>query len=356
MSVLALGCEAGTRFWDRETDGELVCIGVHAETHDISTFTFAGSEGQSFAFQPGQYFTFEVPLDESVEQRCYSISSSPMRPRTIAVTVKRVADGRVSNWFHDHLKPGDRLRAMGPLGVFTPPADYRGKLLLLAGGSGITPMMAIARAHADACRMPDTVLIEAARTPADLAFADDLLAMSKGAGPFRPVLLPETVPMGQAWQGLVGRISAPLLQAAVPDLAERLVMVCGPAPFMAAAREICATLGLPADRYMEESFDAAGDLPDAPEPEGAAQFSVTFSRQGKTIAVGAGQPILSAARAQGVVLPSSCATGLCGTCKSKLVSGKVEMKHNGGIRQREIDAGMILPCCATPLGDLVIER
>ena len=65
---------------------------------------------------------------------------------------------------------------------------------------------------------------------------------------------------------------------------------------------------------------------------------------------------MSAARAQGVVLPSSCANGLCGTCKSKLVSGKVDMQHNGGIRQREIDAGQILPCCAKPLGDVVIDR
>jgi ferredoxin len=72
--------------------------------------------------------------------------------------------------------------------------------------------------------------------------------------------------------------------------------------------------------------------------------------------VGADQTLLSAARAQGVVLPSSCANGLCGTCKARLVSGQVAMAHNGGIRQREIDAGFILPCCARPLTDVVIER
>lgn len=348
-----LHCDRAGRYWDRESDSELVCLAVRDETRDIRTFVFAGRDGQYFDFLPGQYFTFDVPVDGAIEQRCYSISSSPLRPRTIAVTVKRVADGRVSNWLHDHLRAGDVLRAMGPLGVFTPPPVLPDKLLLLSGGSGITPMMAIARAFADADCGPDTVFLHAARTSADFAFADELRLLARSLPGFRLILLPESP--GDGFDGLAGRIAPALMELAVPDLAERLVMCCGPAPFMAAAHTICRDRGVPDHRYVEESFDAVVEEPDECAPA-MTGFSVSFSRQGKTITVGAGQSILSVARAQGVVLPSSCANGLCGTCKSKLVSGNVAMQHNGGIRQREIDAGLILPCCATPLSDVVIER
>lgn len=349
-----LHCQGAGRYWDRETDAELVCRAVRDETHDIRTFTFAGRDGQYFDFLPGQYFTFEVPVGGAIEQRCYSISSSPLRPRTLAVTVKRVPGGRVSNWLHEHLKPGDVLRALGPLGRFTPPAVLPDKLLLLSAGSGITPMMAISRALADAACTCDTVFVHAARSPADFAFGDELRLLAKTLPGFRVILLPETSDGG--FIGPVGRISQAFLDVAVPDLAQRLVMCCGPAPFMAAARAICSERGVPGECYVEESFDFADAADGDQTVAAAAGFSVGFSRQGRTIVVGADQSILSAARARGVVLPSSCANGLCGTCKTRLISGKVAMQHNGGIRQREIDAGMILPCCATPLSDLVIDR
>jgi glycine betaine catabolism B len=342
-----LSCHGAARYWDRENDADLTCVAVRDETHDVRTFTFASRDGHYFAFRPGQYFSFDVPVNGGVEQRCYSISSSPLRPRTMSVTVKRVPGGLVSNWLHDTLKPGDAIRGLGPLGVFVPPADPAERLLLVSGGSGITPMMAMVRAFADAAQDRDVVFLHAARSLADFAFRDDLRALARALPRLRVVFLPEAADADHV--GLTGRIDAAAMRAAVPDFAERLVMCCGPAPFMAAVRDLCD----PA-RYVEESFDAAGDAPAAaPAPTG---FSVTFSRQNRTITVGADQPILAAARGQGVVMASSCANGICGTCKSKLVSGQVAMNHNGGIRQREIDAGMILPCCAVPLSDLVIER
>ena len=149
------------------------------------------------------------------------------------------------------------------------------------------------------------------------------------------------------------------MKLAVPDISERVVMCCGPAPFMAAARRISSELGVPAASYIEESFDAAvideGQIPVVVEPAGKV-FQVEFSRQGRKIDVPDEQTVLSCAKKAGVRVPSSCSNGVCGTCKSKLVSGSVDMKHNGGIRQREIDAGLFLPCCSKPLSDLVIER
>ncbi len=90
--------------------------------------------------------------------------------------------------------------------------------------------------------------------------------------------------------------------------------------------------------------------------ESAAIYQITYARSGLTFACSASQTILNAARKAGAPMPFRCATGLCGTCKSQKISGDVDMKHQGGIRQREIDQGLFLPCCSRPLGDIVIDR
>lgn len=173
------------------------------------------------------------------------------------------------------------------------------------------------------------------------------------------MLLPEYIGTERCWPGISGRISKEFLSLAAPDIADRVVMCCGPAPFMAAARKISGELGVSQSNYHEESFDAAV-IEEAPAPPSEAvetkSFSVQFSKQGRSIAVRADQTVLSCAKKSGLRIPSSCASGICGTCKSKLLSGAVNMKHDGGIRQREIDAGFFLPCCSRPLSDLVIER
>lgn len=343
-------------YWDPQVDNELVCIDVHQETHDVKTFTFAAREGKHVRFAAGQYFAFESDVDGQTETRCYSVSSSPFRTNAFSITVKRVASGRISNWLHDNLAPGTVVRTNGPLGQFVRPADR--KFLFLSGGSGITPVMSMARELADATTPVDVVFLHAARTPADFVFRSELTNIANRLKGFRLYLLPEDLAGEQSWPGLSGRISRELFQLTVPDIAARTVMCCGPAPFMAAARKITAELGVPPERYIEESFDPVVEdvpatLPDTVEDK---VFEVAFLKQGKSIQVSTEQTVLSAAKKSGVRIPSSCSNGLCGTCKSKLTSGFVDMKPNGGIRQREIDAGFFLPCCSKPLSDLVIDR
>ncbi|OEC94834.1 MULTISPECIES: FAD-binding oxidoreductase [unclassified Rhizobium] len=345
--------------WDPEHDETLVCIDVHQETHDVKSFTFASPEGKRFSFDAGQYFLFDFPMGPDSEARCYSISSSPHRDNAFTVTVKRVPGGKVSNWLHDTMAAGMMVKGQGPLGHFIRPKGEKTKLLLLSGGSGITPVMSITRDLADRYEPSDIVFLHAARTPSDLIFRHDLAGLATRMKGLRLQFLPETVAGEPAWPGLAGRLSLEYLKLAVPDIAERVVMCCGPAPFMAAARSITAVLGVPASNYIEESFDAA--VIGEPGPEVEQQpvqqiYRVEFSKQRRMLQVSSDQTVLAAAKKGSIRLPSSCSNGMCGTCKSKLVSGSVEMNHNGGIRQREIDAGMFLPCCSKPLSDLVIDR
>ncbi|AVH45385.1 hybrid-cluster NAD(P)-dependent oxidoreductase [Agrobacterium tumefaciens] len=356
IDLLAVG-DAGQFLWNAETDDTLLCVDVHDETHDVKSFTFVSPDRKHIAFDAGQYFMFELGLDNEVDGRCYSISSSPHRRNAITITVKRVPGGKVSNWLHDNLKPDMVVKASGPLGRFLRPAAP--KYVFMSGGSGITPVMSMVRELADTAQPVDLVFIHAGRTPKDFIFRSDLANLAERMKGLRLLLLPEDVSNERSWPGLSGRISKELLHMAVPDIAERIVMCCGPAPFMRAAKSIAGELGVPAQNYREESFDAAV-IDEAPaavtEAVEAKVFNVQFSKQSKSVEVSATQTVLSCAKKAGVRIPSSCASGICGTCKSKLVSGSVDMKHDGGIRQREIDAGFFLPCCSKPLSDLVIER
>ena len=269
----------------------------------------------------------------------------------------------VSPWLHATMRPGTTVAVVGPMGEFCARPDAAGKRLLLSGGSGVTPLMSMTRAAYDLAAPADIVFVHAARSPADILFRDELGAMARHWAGLRTAFVCEADSPGEAWPGHRGRLSLPMLRLIAPDVLEREVFCCGPAPFMAAARAMLDEAGFDRARYHEESFDFAA-LPDAvrddvieAEAEVApAGFSVQFTRSGRTIQCPATSTVLDAARAAGLRLPSSCTKGMCGTCKSKMLSGQVDMRHAGGIRQREIDSGLVLLCCSRPLADLVVER
>lgn len=344
--------------WDAEQDETLICQRVQDETHDVKSFFFAPRRRSVMRFLPGQFLTFDLPIDGQILHRCYTIASSPARPFVLGITVKRVPNGPGSTWLHDHLMPGMALSVSAPMGDFTAANHPAGKYLFLSGGSGITPLMSMARAAHDLCATADIAFLHSARSPDDLIFADELTLMERANPSFRSMAICETDRPAQRWAGPLGRLSLPLLQLMVPDFREREIFTCGPAPYMAAVRAILGEAGFAMQHYHQESFDFA-ELTETPPPVTAASgthFRVTFSKTNRVIECPADSFILDAARAAGLRLPSSCAKGLCGTCKSKMTGGQVAMTHAGGIRQREIDQGQVLLCCARPLSDLVIER
>lgn len=356
----------GLPFWDSEVDDGLVCVAVRDEAPDVKTFVFEGRNPSRFFYWPGQFLTFNFMIDGMRVNRCYTIASTPTRPHLISITVKRVPGGIVSPWLHATMQPGTLVRAVGPLGRFSFLEYPAEKYLFLSGGSGVTPLMSMARTHHDLANDADIMFGHFARTPADIIFRRELEMMSFHMPRFRAVSICEEDSPAETWGGMRGRISAPLLTLMAPDFMEREIFVCGPEPFMAACRDSLAELGFDMAHHHEESFTFLSepepaetqpeDIPAAIADGELATFKVEFTRSKKIVVVPENGFVLDAARADGLRLPASCTKGLCGTCKSKLVSGRVDMNHQGGIRQREIDEGMILICCSTPLTDLVIDR
>ncbi len=351
--------------WEPDEDDVLICRAVRDETPDVKSFIFAPRFRRQFDFVSGQFLTLEFEIDGETIHRCYTISSPPSRPDTVSITVKRVPGGPVSNWLHDHFRPGMMLKATVPMGDFSWAGMQAPNYLFLSGGSGITPLMSMTRSAYDLALIADICFVHAARTPADIIFRDELEFMARRNRSIRPFFTVEDNAPGHGWSGHRGRLSRAMLEVICPDLLEREIFVCGPRPFMTAIRQMLVDAGFDMERYHQESFDfddfseaaqetiteAVGDL-----DSDAKRYRIEFTKTGRTVYCPEGVTVLEAARRAGMRLPFSCAKGLCGTCKSRLVSGLVQLEHGGGIRQREIDAGLTLLCCAKPASDLVVER
>lgn len=345
--------------WASGESRHIECLSVVDETHDVKTFTFHSPAYHALAYEPGQFLTVSPVIDGASVSRCYTLSSTPTRPFTFSITVKRVPGGTVSNWLHDNLRPGHALAASGPAGVFTPVAGPARKLLYLSAGSGITPLMAMTRAAADLHADLDIVFVHSARTPKDIIFREELARLECGMPHMRTLFFCESQGDEPDWNGPLGRLSLETLQREIPDFKDRAVFTCGPKGYMDATKALLAGAGFDLARYHQESFDIAAEAEPEPAPltPGQAQdtFTVRLARSGKTFTMRADQTVLAAAKQAGAVVPSSCSQGVCGTCKTALLEGNVEMKHNGGIRQREIDKGLRLLCCSRPTSDLVVD-
>jgi 3-ketosteroid 9alpha-monooxygenase subunit B len=277
-------------------------------------------------YRPGQYLTVHTPAGA----RCYSLASSPFTDTAPKVTVKRVRDGAVSNWICDHVRAGDVLEFSAPAGTFTPDS-LDDDLLLLAGGSGITPIMGIiksvrARGHGD------LALIYANRDPSSVIFRrelDDLLPVVHWLDSERGV------PTVDSLAGLL-----------TPYI-DRQAFVCGPEAFVAVAEKALQLAGVPAARIRVERFE--------PVPVGTRDAVATVDLDGQTHVLEwkAGKRLLDVIIDAGLNPPYSCRQGQCGACACRLLSGEVDLVNNEVLEDEDFADGYILACQAIPRTDTV---
>jgi ferredoxin-NADP reductase len=345
--------------WSSAEQKLLECCAVYEETHDVKTFVFQSKDFAALAYEPGQFITVSPVISGQSISRCYTLSSAPTRPFTFSITVKRVPGGAVSNWLHDHLTAGTQLLASGPTGAFTPVGHPTRKLLYLSAGSGVTPLMSMSRTAYDLGADLDIAFVHSARTPGDIVFRSELRQMQARQKNLKVFAICEGYGDEPDWQGFIGRLDLAVLKAAVPDFLEREVFTCGPKGYMDAVQRILLEGGFDLVHYHQESFDLSAPLKEAVmEPALSAEndvITVRLAKSGKVFTMDKGQTVLHAAKKAGAIVPSSCSQGVCGTCKTAVLEGTVEMHHNGGIRQREIDRGLRLLCCSRPTSDLVLD-
>ncbi|SFI33047.1 flavin reductase family protein [Jannaschia pohangensis] len=327
--------------------GTLICRAVWDEAPDVRSFLLTPADDSRIEHEPGQFLTVRIDTPDAALERCYTIASSAARDSGVEITVKRQA-GPGAAQLHDMLVPGARIEAFGPSGRFGPTAWPGSRYALIAAGSGVTPMLSILRTAADKGIDLDAVLIQVAPTRAAMIAADDLRALARRL----PRLVVHHLPTREVG---AARPDADILARLLPDIADRTVLCCGPQPFMEMVRETARRAGVPPDAYGEESFDFSSPQPEITPAADTITRQITYARSGRSFACAETSTILGAARAAGLPMPSSCARGMCGTCKTFKHSGEVTLAHEGGIRQREIDRGFILPCVSRPLTDIVLD-
>lgn len=325
---------------------------VQAETPDTKTFRFLLPDGAALHPKPGQFMTFRWIIDGAPVVRSYSICSSPTQTAYIEIAVKRAANGLVSTFLNERAEVGLTVEARGPFGRFCFDENRHKKIVLIAGGSGITPMLSMLRSIDDRCLSTDVTLVFCVRTPEDVIFAKELGRLRGSMKRLRVVVAPSAAP--QSWEGPVGRLGRETLRSAVSDWSGAAFFLCGPPGLMESAREILRSGGVADDLILQEKF--GGPSAQAGPPAGpAGGRAVEFSRSGKTCTVVPAQTLLEAAEINHVPIPSSCRQGLCGTCAVRLLEGNVRMESEEGLTPERRAAGFVLTCVGHAEGDVKID-
>ncbi|AJF68900.1 3-ketosteroid-9-alpha-hydroxylase [Streptomyces vietnamensis] len=328
-------------------------VEVIAETADAHSLVLQAppESADRFTYRPGQFLTLKLPgADGHPAARCYSLASSPHTGEPMKITVKRVAGGYGSNWVCDRLAAGDELEVLPPAGTFTPDS-LDGDLLLVAGGSGITPVLSIAKSALAGGR-GRVVLLYANRDESSVIFRDELRELTEDH--------PDRLLVIHWLESLQGLPAAELLAAALAPYADREAFVCGPQPLMDAVEQALRPLGTPGDRiHRERFFSLSADVFDAPtvphstETEGAGTAEVELDGETHTVAWPAATPLLDVLLAAGVDAPYSCREGACSACTCRVVTGEVKMLRNDVLDDQDVAEGYVLACQALPLTDRV---
>jgi 3-ketosteroid 9alpha-monooxygenase subunit B len=318
------------------------------ETPDAKSIVFEVPAviAPTFVYRSGQFLTLRVDVGGKPVERCYSLSSAPEVEKIHKVTVKRVAGGAVSPVLHQRLKVGDRVDVKGPEGRFVlDKAD--GPLLLFAGGSGITPVIAIVKT-ALATTARRVRLVYANRSRSSIIFRDELERLVRAH--------PGRLEVVHRLDDEQGPVDAPAVTAAVAGLRDPSVYVCGPAPFMGLIERQVVAAGASPDRIRIERFTLsapaahAASAPAAPAPEGIPEFiAIELRGEHHKVPYKKGKTLLQTARDGGLDAPYSCEEGFCGCCASDLLEGRVVMATCDALTEAEQKRGMILACQSRPL-------
>ncbi len=337
---------------------------VRRETPDAVSIAFAVPPDllDAYRFHPGQHLTLRATLEGEECRRSYSICTG-LDDGELRVAVKRVDGGRFSAFANTQLRAGDVIDVMTPQGRFgvMPDASAARTYVAVAAGSGITPVMSIAKSVLRREPKSRFVLIYGNRTAQSIIFKDALEDL-KDRYLTRFVVHHVLSREPQELPVLAGRIDgakvAHLLRASVP--AERIdhAFVCGPGGLIAEAKDALEQLGVPAERIHVELFSTDGMPVEARRPAAApaasgsdtvAMAQVTLNGLQHEIPMRAGETIVDAGLRAGVEVPYSCRGGMCCTCRAMLVSGDVRMDQNYSLEPWELEAGFVLTCQAHPL-------
>ena len=297
-------------------------------------------------FVPGQFVQLTVSLNGKLHTRCYSPANSLHRPDgTLELTAKAHADGFVSKHLRDGMRVGDVVTLSQAGGEFALPAQRPERVLLISGGSGITPVMSMLRTLCDEGFKGEITFLHYANRAEDMIYADEVADIAER---FANVTLLRA--FGDAGEGgeLSGLFSSEHLFKSVPDFAQATTFLCGPPPMMAAVEKVWEEQGI-GDRLHKEQFTLA--VPAVSSTE-SAEGEVRFARS-ETLVTNDGKTLLEQAEAAGLTPESGCRMGICYSCTCKKTAGQVRDLRTGEISSG--DEEDIQLCVSVPVGTVILD-
>jgi ferredoxin-NADP reductase len=328
------------------------------ETPDVRTLVLIPEAGPLPPYLPGQYVNVFVEVNGVKTSRPMSITSAPNGGDELALTVKRMPDGFVSQHLTEAVQPGDVLTISGPEGDFHhSPVRDGDDLVFIAGGSGVTPFMGMTE-HLLATR-PDAriQLFYGSQDPAAIIYEERLRRLSAQHERLEVVFVVDEAAPG--WEGEVGLIDEALLSRSLRGAASETYFVCGPPAMQRAVKRHLEALGVVERRIRVEATGPAEDptrLPGWPEALSPDQH-VTLRIEGtdEQIEARTGEPLLNALERAGHAIPALCRSGCCGSCRTRVVSGDVVTPDAPGVRASDRSAGFVHACVGHATSDVTLR-
>lgn len=334
---------------------------VVRETSDTVTLYFEQPEPY-LDYKPGQFLTLVLEFDGKEQRRSYSLCTSPFVDPFPGISVKKIPNGLFSNFLNEKIFPGKTINVVKPLGHFT--TDFHSKnqrhYFLIAGGSGITPIMGILKSVLVNEPQSIITLIYASRNEENIIFKKQLDMLQLG-NPGRIKIIHQLSQPSAEWTGAKGRVTAADLkelfaQAEYEQRYEEIYFMCGPDGLMDTALGLLEELGVDKDRIHRESFYSAAAHQAHEDAihginNGILTREVTIILDGEEnlVTVSPDKTILEAGLDSGLNMPYSCQSGLCTACRGRVLNGQVKMDEDAGLSEKELAAGYVLCCVARPL-------
>lgn len=333
---------------------------VIRETKDVVTIVF-NIAGSVFKYLPGQFINVSLVVNGEKLTRSYSLSSSPDLDPYPAITVKRVTDGWMSNYIVEYAEQICEWEIEGPYGAFVPPESIyqSGHVVLLSGGSGITPLLSIAKSLLSRSADMQLTLIYANRNWDDVIFAHAIEALTLEykyrLTVFHALSRQEERKPEFTGTLIENRLNSLLVkkllkQATAGKLSDAHFFICGPSGLMKIYQDVLKSLQISeATIFMERFTPDDEPVEQLSLPEITLEVQVHFYEQTHLIEISPGTSLLGAALKEGIPFGHSCRSGTCGACAALLTSGKVSMVKNYALTESEVAQGMILLCQSYPL-------
>ncbi|NMM49380.1 ferredoxin--NADP reductase [Marinigracilibium pacificum] len=331
---------------------EFVVKDIIKETADAITIVF---DNPDLIYRPGQFLTLISDIDGEEVRRSYSLCTYKKVDEYPAVTVKRVAGGKMSNYLNEALHVGDTMTVMLPMGNFVLDTDPEAQrhIALFGAGSGITPLRGIARQVLEDEPGSSVTLVYANRDQDSIIFKsvwDKLEAEFSGR-----LKVIHILERGHAdYDGFEGLPNPEMLTGILNSLTgdePSMYYMCGPAPYMKVVEEALIKKGIPSEKIRKESFTPAEKKNESSTTSVEREIKVILEGEEYELTVKPGQSILEAGLIKDLDMPFSCQSGMCTACRAKCLSGEVSMEESDALTQEEIDEGYVLTCVGHPQSD-----